>query len=147
MRLYKFLNEKYFGRKGDCEVFVNPTIKEIIEINSNEIRFVADNKKKKFYIWDANLEIHVGIWDNVIGDSNREFNDKTLFTGITKVKDGKLHIKRSDELEYSKKTVERSVIQSLFENDWDWVDKYIIDFSRYIKKMRESYKGIKGKGI
>ena len=89
----------------------------------------------------------MGIWDNVIGDSNREFNDKTLFTGITKVKDGKLHIKRSDELEYSKKTVERSVIQSLFENDWDWVDKYIIDFSRYIKKMRESYKGIKGKGI
>uniref|UniRef100_A0A6M3K3V2 Uncharacterized protein n=1 Tax=viral metagenome TaxID=1070528 RepID=A0A6M3K3V2_9ZZZZ len=147
MRLYRFLNEKYFGRKMDTEVFINPTIKEIMGIGSNDIRFVADNKKKKFYIWDAYKNIHVSIWDNVIGDSNREFNDKTLFTGIAKLKGGKMHMHMSDELEHDKNTTERSVIQSLFENDWDWVDKYIIDFSIYIKKMRESYKGIKGKGI
>ena len=84
MRLKQYLlNEKYFGRcnirKHSFGIFVNPSNKEMKDIDSEELRFTADSKTKKVYVWDANEAIHNDVWD----EASSSIWDSGKFYGIS----------------------------------------------------------------
>lgn len=84
MRLYKHLKEEYLTRvksmiARSTEVFVNPSKKELMEIGQ-VIRFIADDKNKKVYVWDAVKAFHKQTWRQIKDDSRSEI-DPTLLLG------------------------------------------------------------------
>lgn len=72
MRLQRYLKEKFydaFKKWGDeVEIFMNPNSKEIKEIKSasglGTIRFFANMKEKKVYMWNGDNAIHQDVVDN-----------------------------------------------------------------------------------
>jgi hypothetical protein len=85
--LEKFLTA-YQGPWGDeyFEIFVNPTKREMKDIQDKHrnIRFIADSKKRKVYVFSTN-SLHRRTWDEHIapetGDSRKMYSDETLFGG------------------------------------------------------------------
>jgi len=85
------LVEKYVTayKKWDdtIEIFVNPTKREIKDTmgdNRGQLRFIADSKNKKVYIFPRS-SMHATTWNEhiskAIGDKRRMYADETLFGG------------------------------------------------------------------
>lgn len=66
MRLKHYIQEEYFTRaklRGKSyEIFINPSKKELREFK-DDIRYIADLKKKKIFVWDAWGPLHDELWD------------------------------------------------------------------------------------
>lgn len=146
MRLQQYLNDEYLGRYTlygkSIEVFVNPSKKELKDIitidgkRKNDIRFIADRKKKKLYAWNSIGGIHYDIWYR-IGD-NRRYDDVTLFSGLAEVKGGKMIMYESHVLPT---TLMDGYFYSTdpigdFIEDFKWVNKYNLKFE---KSAREQF--------
>jgi len=125
-RLKQYIKEEFFlGFKygGEyIEVFVNPSKKELKRIP--EIRFIADNKKKKVYAWDSEFAIHTDVWDK-IGDSRDIYDSDTLLSGLAKKVGGKWKMTESDTYEFGGNLINGG--------DFKWCDKYI----EVSKKLKE----------
>jgi hypothetical protein len=89
------INEEFFmgkkimapwmSKEKYVEIFINPTKSEIKKIpkKDNEVRFIADSKKKNVYVWDGYSAIHDQVWKvlkNELKD-NRKLEDRTLLMG------------------------------------------------------------------
>ena len=130
MKFKKYLSEKYLGSGmigsigknfgGYTEVFVNPTKSEMNNIGGKQLRFFADTKKKKLYVFKLEC-YHMDAWEEIIqketGD-RRDYNDITLLFGVIEKIKGKWHMITSDECEADEWEPE----------DIKWAEKYI-DFS------------------
>ena len=85
MLLEKFLTA-YESYRGYHEIFINPTKREMRDImdKHKNLRFIADSKKKKVYVFSAEA-FHGRTWNEhiskEIGDSRRMYDDETLFGG------------------------------------------------------------------
>ena len=143
MRLQKFLNEEYHGRVKPShsiyshEVFVNPSRKEMMSCkNYDQIKFIADGKIKKLYIWDPDTSMHKELWEkefkrNYINDINGE----VLLPGYAEQLGGKWIMEDVDG-----SYIVNSLIRLLEENNkldqyvktFDWVNKWI-DIKKYFK--------------
>lgn len=88
MRYLQYIREDYVGsRPSYGEVFVNPTSKEINTFTF--LRFVADNKTKKFFIGNS-LFLHDNLTEYLI----KEKQMKSTFNccmGAGEVKNGKIN--------------------------------------------------------
>ena len=147
-RLQKYLlNEKYFGRvdkkygEGSFEVFVNPSTKELKEVdNGDGVRFTADSKSKRVYVWDADKAIHNSVWDEESSISKgRDFNSAScdeVLHGTCELKGGKFHMDYSDEMEYQESRKDFDV-ESLLKT-FNWVNKYI-KIDGYLNSIRSNY--------
>ena len=134
MRLLKYLTEKYLTSLKDyhiiknnefyVEIFVNPSKKEFNDAAGKAsfdhwagryVRFYADMKKKKVYIWNPET-IHDDIWKK-IGDG-RSYNNSTLLSGVAQLIGGKWTMFDSDE-------GVKHILRDYKPSDWEWVDKWI----------------------
>ena len=86
------------------EVFVSPSRKEMKEAAHSEyntmvpyVRFIADYKKKRLYIWRANCNHHV--IDTGLG---LDTNALDSLWGVAEFKEGKLNFLSSDDAALSK---------------------------------------------
>jgi len=138
-RLKQYINEEYLTRlkrKGQSfEVFVNPSVKEMKQVDEMDgVRFTADNKDKKVYVWDSFVAIHNDVWDLETG-KGRNFNREsceTVLHGECELKGGKYVMNFSDEIHYqmdNKTFYIRDIIK-----DFKWVNRYI-NIEDYLKKI------------
>jgi len=155
MRLNKFLKERFeigFRFSGEYyEIFTNPTKKEFKEISQDYpmIRFMANKKNKRVYIFKVRGYIHNQAWDELKkqgiekgGDYWGEAKKGNLLGGYCELKGSKWIILTSDTLESSPKTYSKVI-----KGDWSWVNKYIL-VTDYIEKIRlKILKGFVGKGL
>lgn len=87
MKFERYLNEKFFSgfkQYGDeVEVFINPSSKEIKEIKDassrGTIRFFANMKEKKVYMWNGDNAIHQDVVDSGLSPtSGFDYDDYAL---------------------------------------------------------------------
>lgn len=146
MRFKKYLTEKWIksynyislaGKKTFVEVFENPTKKEFRDaanstswdkISGNFVRFIADLKKKKVYVWHPE-SIHADAWKQ-FGD-NRYIADPTLLAGAAKIERGKWKMVDSDS------GVSRNITNYGIE-DWEWANKWI-DVTTYLEDWKVKF--------
>ena len=113
MRLLNYLQEEFVtagrstlflaGRKTNSfDIFVNPSNKELQELRTScrdgYVRFIADFKNKKLYVWDSefiHMEGLISLKDEP-GLRNALENFDFLSTGVAKITGGKLEFIESD---------------------------------------------------
>ncbi len=145
MRFKQYLNELYLSgvipmtypriNLKWVEFFVNPSKKEMKDASgggggragSVAIRFIADLKKKKVYVWHPHF-MHHSAWKE-IGDKRVYSNDVTLLAGIAEERGSNWVMTSSTGI--GGKPIE----------DWKWVEKYI-KISNFLKTYRGPDLGI-----
>jgi len=148
MKFKKFLNEKYFARLFDYEIFINPTssdIKDLKKAGTEYVRFLVDPKKKVVYMWDEDL-IHADVIQKLF---NRDFYDSLTdyLPGTAALKRGKPFMIGSDEIEASF-TYYTSRRSRKFLDGWywlyknpnkiNWANKYV-DIKGWIPEFQRLY--------
>ncbi len=133
-------------------LYVNPTKSEIYKASkaagpgSGDIRFIADSRNKKFFVWNAEVEIHPHVAPMLV--KAREIKPVTKYPsawqspyflmGIAKVeKNGKLKLTNCDNWEWNESS---SWIKEAVFKDWTWIKGYFSDMSLldyYRKKMKD----------
>ena len=138
MRFEKYLNEKYMTAvkyAGDTyEVFVNPSKKELRELDS--IRGLIDTKTKKLYVWSAHINHHNMVNNNKMIQRDTGLTDfrkywkegdqlDHIFTFDT---EGELDYVNSDNIDYIARevTTEKALddMNTLYDADWSFMKKY-----------------------
>jgi hypothetical protein len=110
------MNEEYLMRVSSllgksAEIFVNPSKKELRDAGE-AIRFIADNKNKKLYVWNATHAFHKETWKSIKKDNRLEI-DTTLCLG-TAVKRGAIYKGYPEYTDYQNP------------KDFMWIEKYNI---------------------
>jgi len=155
MRLNKFLKERFeigFRFYGESfEIFTNPTKREFKEIGQDYpmIRFMANKKNKRVYIFRVRGYVHNQAWNELKkqgiekgGGYYSEAKKGNILGGYCELKGGKWIILSSDTLESEPRTFSK-----IIKGDWSWVDKYVL-VTDYIEKLRlKILKGFVGKGL
>lgn len=112
MKLKLFLEEFITSIKS-FEVFVNPTGNELKKFEGKVIRFIADCKEQKIYIFDATV-LHYRV-ARELKFAYDSLTNKRYIYGIGKVKGNKVRI-RKDEIESQEGSINFKT---------DWLEKYI----------------------
>jgi urate oxidase len=122
------------GRMDDLiEVFVNPSQKELRrQATEGWIRFIADNKTKKLYIWGGLIELHDIVWRRMKIDSRKATNSSSLLSGSAKKKGTRFTMVDSSTLRLGKE----EVISDIKNTDWSWIERYI-DLGEYAKELKK----------
>jgi hypothetical protein len=147
MRLKHYINEEYDGRiksgSKSFEVFVNPSFKEMKEIDENVgIRFIANAKRKKVWVvngWDL---VHVDMWNN-ISNIKKGFTGKyidipleELLPGECRQQGGKYVMTWSDRMDrYDRKSLITLKYLDILLKNYKWLNRYI-DINYYLKGDR-----------
>ena len=105
------------------EVFVNPSKKEMREAANNEfntmtpfVRFIADYKRKRLYIWRANCNHQV--IDTGLGLDTTALDS---LWGVAEFKGGQLNFLSSDDAALSKSLPK---FREKWKNEDDWTKPY-----------------------
>jgi hypothetical protein len=117
-----YLNEEYFSSiyvaGEEVPIFINPTPREILKNfkKDDEIRWFADHKKEKFYVFTSDY-IHWEIFDRL-----KSKCPKTILRGVAQVKsNGKLLINSSFDItagkNFDKEIKHFNFIQKYFDDD------------------------------
>ena len=116
---------------GYSDIFVNPGSSDYAEIYKESkyhwIKFFADDKNKKVYVWNADRGIHREI---VIKLNLAMMNDNIL-AGDAMLSNGKAIMKDSDMLTNllngakARNPVSKHSLKALLSINWSWVEKYI----------------------
>lgn len=135
MRLEAYLNEKYFkrikGRYGTSfEVFVNPTKKELMEAGAGDygVRFIADNKYKKLYVWNALKLIHQEAWESMGFSGHIIYKDDYMLGQARHIGSGRWLVRSNYE-----KRMQDQTDYDRFKR-FKWVQKYI-DIKEFFNKI------------
>jgi hypothetical protein len=141
----------YSRSRGDSThttpLFVNPDSNELRELG-NDIRFIADSRREKVYVWNAYKELHCFMAEFLYGDDE---TPPHMFWGTAEREGGKYIIKDSHVVAshianigpYNLDKSRETWIQNFFFEDWQWLKRYfkIDDYFKIIKdKVRD--KGI-----
>jgi hypothetical protein len=154
-QIIKF-HEEYFGTKNvsgrDVVIYKNPTLSDLTQIKSREVRFIANNKTHEVFIWDANLAIHMNIWQTVTSVSLMTSDHyPNYLSGIAQISGGSLKITGWDMFkDFSKvfpsnrKTMPVSVqyFTTVFSYNWSWLDKYFKNGSTFIDACKIQFYGL-----
>lgn len=139
MRLLQYLlNEEYetrikmFGRS--FEVFTNPTQKELKSLQSNDLKFIADSKDKKVYVWDVIGPLHGPAWRQINGGHDtfdRDVLTGRIIPGYFSIDNGKPVMDGSDGDHYYSEYLSTITNMPAYRSKWEWVNRYI-DINTYI---------------
>jgi hypothetical protein len=152
--------EEYFSSKkvpgGYLEIFENPTQSEVKEITKKhqekrgigEVRFTADAKLKKVYVWDSWVATHQEA-RNVIGIKDPPEDTPYLLNGTAYVEDNnKPKMMTWDDFNFNinavpfKNTKPGNVayefLNSVFSYKWDWLEKYV-RCSNLLSRSKEKF--------
>ena len=142
MRLQQYLNEEYHSRirsiANSAEVFTNPSRKEIREISKDDplettIKFIADNRNKKIYVWKYTGPVHEDMWEearkkDLRNDTRRGY----LVPGYAGNIGGKWEMTESDGDGYLDETIKEMTNRTTFIKSFKWADKYIL-ITKYLR--------------
>jgi len=104
MKFLDYLQEEYFLRIGDTEIWKNPSSSELIKL-VNEfsrfrhllVRWAVVPETKNVYVWNSNTDcFHWKLAD----DAKLDFNRKNAIFGYGDCKEGKIFISRKDDYRY-----------------------------------------------
>ena len=113
---------------GTVEIFENPSRKEMREaMDKFGLRFIADSKNKKVYVWKSSEMLHSHAWTEIkkeTGDTRKLYKTPELLTGQFKTKaisdsSGFLHQDTRNEM------------KSL---DWSWTNRWF-DLTEVINRL------------
>jgi len=118
------------------DIFVNPTFKEMGDANDFGVRFIADNKTKKLYVWGAANCIHKDAWKEISGkDDEIKLSQKGIvFEGVAIKKGGKYVMVNSDQMS-AYFDMDYNALDE-FREKFKWVNKYI-EIDTPLKQWRE----------
>ena len=141
-RLQKYLiNEKYEMRikvgSKSYEVFVNPSLKEMREVDSiSGFRFMADDRNKKVYVWDAYAALHEEAWEQIKnGRLKNDVYKGYILPGYSSFEGTKPYMDEADGDNYFENYMEDEDIDMVSVlKKWKWVNKYI-DVNDYLGDM------------
>ena len=150
MRLKEYIKEEYFQRvkvRGkSIEVFKNPSRKEFIELRDksepfNTVRFIADDKTKKVYIWPVLDSIHADMYRAFLGSNfGRAVSDRVIIPGVADVlRSGKSNMYSSDWLRDN--FLNHGSVEEVYDmyNKFKWVNNYI-NIDNWFKNIKEDMK-------
>lgn len=116
------LLEKYligFKKYGKIvDIYENPTKKELREIGK-DIRWIADSKRQKVYMWPAIQSIHLDAWLQIkkeLNDSRPLYKSDTIMTGVT-FPDGR-------SVMFSAKAYGPEARARMRQEDWSFTSRY-----------------------
>lgn len=134
----ELLREEFVTADENFEIFVNPSPKEIRDAadGKREIRFIADNKNHKLYVFNVNL-LH-GI---ALGKIMRKDYGHHMIRGTAIIANGKWSMDSSDFIEglmYLTKGNDEAAdkLKEILSFDTKWADKYI-QISDYMNRVRK----------
>ena len=144
----KWLVSKTFYT-GEVDIFINPSSSDWIEIRKSckypVVRFFADNKNKKVYVWDADQAIHQSVANvSEVGLSSRiQSNDPNIIAGEAGLSSGRAVMEGSHIMEGSLRYIEHGTmskietmhLQDILKIDWTWTKQYV-DCSKYLAKFK-----------
>jgi len=133
----KRINEKYYNTfKDGVAVFVNPNSRDVAKLIKMmkqslrwpyEIRFAADLRNQKVYVWDAYEKIHVDFYKEIIGHIDYEEESTQWISGSGEISNGKIFAIDSDL--WADTLLDEVVLPTLetfIETDkYNWIDKYM----------------------
>jgi hypothetical protein len=105
----------------DCDIFSNPSKKELNEIG-DQIRFLVNADDKTIYVWSFSLAFH----RDVAGELRNKLRGKNLLFGRGEKK-GSSYV--SDDIDTAVS------LDILRDQDWSWTEKYSIDITPGIEKI------------
>ena len=139
------ISEEYVTRLHDAEIFVNPNNSELLQIikpqsvkprnwaiGTGEIRFIADAKSKKVYVWDSGLLLHHTVMDKIGYDHKNSLNH--LILGIAFVKLGQKPLFTAWD-SFNPQTLSNYMLFSL---DWNWLDRYI-NYKSFFQSCKDKF--------
>lgn len=139
------LSEEYFNSFNIngylLKVFVNPNSDDLRELKSKRIRFIADNKIKKVYVWNGYNAIHNSVVPKLGYPEQVGFN---LFCGEAVVGSSISYLSDADFIDYIVIKFEKlnlnqkeiDIVKFNLAQNWTWLDKYIDGCSDYMNKMK-----------
>ena len=116
------------------EIFEDPDRRELEELGRTsthgEIRFAADSKTKKLYVWDADLAVHPAVLEQ-LGFSRDEWRRGHRFLlGTASKRGGQWVFFESDRL-----NTWSELIPGTFKHDWGWVNRSI-NVTNYLSRLQ-----------
>lgn len=165
-----FKNVPYHGTKT-VPVYINPDSGDCKELyqscknngnNSFLVRFIADAKQQKVWVWDGIVTIH----GPILNSFNYQFTDNWVMTGYGRLKGSIIIFEDNEdtsrienkitslwsythwgntEPEWIMKTFGKDIRQDVKElNDilhynWQFIDKYLHGYAPLLLKLRQSY--------
>lgn len=123
------LLEKYVGTYRNSErwlppsfeLFVNPSPREMAEFRKSGIRWIADSKKRAFYVWGANGALHPRVAKEM---GIRYKKDPNIAAGEAAFMRGGWYFTESDYFDIG---VPMQLIPAIKKQDWSWTGKYVKD--------------------
>jgi hypothetical protein len=117
-------------RQGDTgyTIFVNPDRSELRELG-DDVRFIADAKKKKVYVWNAEI-----LHDEIAEFLHLGVADPKKFWGVATRRGQKYIVNKSDTLVYLSyihitprfsSSVTSGHLLEFLSQEWTWLDRYI----------------------
>lgn len=121
------------------DVFVNPSRKDIYdarfdyatEMHDDSVRFIADEKKKRVFVWGAYNGLHQDIWNHIkkdISDSRKLYEADDLLMGVYDVKKRKVTFE-------SRRFFTPKAYETIQQKDWSFADKWIPNLSMEWEKI------------
>lgn len=146
------LKENYVGSltgqfKDFIEVFVNPDSKELRDLSkdANIIRFIADAKERKVYMWDGE-ELHLNIIESLLPEYYQVYfhgtQEGTVLIGTGILHGTKAYMTNADALEYDAdrffdgvESAWDDMVEKGLLTDWSWAGAFI-DISSAMEELR-----------
>ena len=125
----------------NIQIFVNPTPDDYKELNAKKVRFIADAKNKKIYVWNAYFAIHNAIAYKIGLEPRMEVD---LFSGESDYYSNKLYMKESSRVRnYVKNrndsSKEQKYLTNFFSQNWSWLDKYVDGAVQYVNDNKQKF--------
>jgi hypothetical protein len=149
-----------FSKNGsNVNIFVNPGSSDILELvkgtreKDTPIRYVADAKIKKVYVWNAYAAIHYDVAPYINPSYDRSGNDSHVIFGYGYTLGGKITSftenlstvsmfvdqLASSNSRYSNNENLISRLHDMFQYNWSFLDNYISGMSRFINEQKIKY--------
>jgi len=144
MRLQSYLtNEEYYkrikGYKKSYEVFINPSKKELKSIG-DDVRFIADNRVQRLYVWDWKGKLHDDFWrDEQSSNLQRDIGFGLAVGGVASFHGGKWIMNEGDGNGHTNGYVRELKVRKVdnYLKKIEWIDTYI-SVTPWVKDIREN---------
>jgi len=154
MRLQSYLQEEYLtrisqvvrrGTDKSFEVFVNPSKKELRKLKTKDgdfvVRWIADVKKEKLYVWNGDGPLHDSAWLQInSGYLKKDIRKGSVVAGIG-VREGNewVNYEGDGEMltnEYITSLKVKEVVD--FIKKLKWIDNYIT-FTSWVENVHRNH--------
>jgi hypothetical protein len=119
-------------------IYSNPNKTNIEKLNSRkvtEVGFIVRNRPQSVFVWDSTLAMVSDVSKPLVGIGDPE-RSNVIVIGVAKVSDSGLIIRDKSDINFGQ-TIKNWIKKSeLFSIKWNWVDKYLSNFSSSLSEYQ-----------